>query len=354
MLVFTGNILGELLVKALLKQSLEAEDVLVHEVLKPEPCPNEVIIKVHFAGICGTDMKIYDGDYPSYKQPLVLGHEFSGQVEAVGAGVEDLAIGTNVVARTIVSSCGKCELCIMGRESLCTWKKRIGFDHDGVFAEYVKVHKDQIHVLPKEIDLVSAALIEPFTVVVHALNPITIKPSDVVLVIGPGPIGLMAVLLCKAYGATVVVVGLEQDQKRLKLAQKMGADLVLVSDLDNSDSKLLALTDGQGANIVLECSGTAGGVNQGLQLCRRGGQYVQIGTRSTPITVDFMKIAYKEIKVTGGIGHSKLDWENSIRILQSGKVDFSPLIQDFYNLDQWKEAFDAFKNKGQTKVLFKL
>jgi L-iditol 2-dehydrogenase len=341
-------------VKALLKQSFEPEDVSLQHIGKPQPGPHEVVVKIHFAGICGTDMKIFDGHYPSYKQPLVLGHEFSGQVEAVGAEVEDIAIGTNVVARTIYSSCGNCESCIKGRQSLCTKKTRIGFDHDGVFAEYVKVHKDQIHILPKEIDLITAALIEPFTVVVHALNPITIKPSDVVLIIGPGPIGLMSVLLSKAYGATVVVAGLEQDQKRLNLAQKMGADLALVSDQENSEAALMELTDGQGPNIVLECSGTGGGVNQGLELCRRGGQYVQIGTRNTPITVDFMKIAYKEIKVTGSIGHSKLDWENSLRILQAGKVDFSHFIDDFYHLEQWKEAFDAFKNKEKAKVLFKL
>lgn len=344
----------ELLVKALLKQSLDAEDVSLQQIGKPEPGPNEVVVKVHFAGICGTDMKIYDGHYHSYKTPLVLGHEFSGQVVAIGAGVEDLVIGTNVVARTIYSSCGKCESCIKGRESLCSEKTRIGFDHDGVFAEYVKVHKDQVHVLPKEIDLVSAALIEPFTVVVHALNPITIKPSDVVLVIGPGPIGLMSVLLTKAYGATVVVAGLIQDKKRLELAQKLGADMVLVSDQEISESALLDLTDGEGPHIVLECSGTGEGVNQGLKLCRRAGQYVQIGTRSTPINVDFMKIAYKEIKVTGSIGHTKLDWQNSIRIVREKKVDFSPLIQDFYKLEDWKEAFQAILNKEQEKVLFKL
>ena len=290
------------------------------------------------------------------KIPLVLGHEFSGQVVALGSGVNDLAIGTNVVARTIFSSCGECELCVKGRENLCKEKTRIGFDHDGVFAEYVKVHKNQIHILPKEIDMVTAALLEPFTVVVHALNPITIKPSDVILIIGPGPIGLMAVLLCKAYGATVVVSGLEQDRKRLSLAQKLGADLVIVSGEANNEAgdSLLAITDGQGPNIALECSGTTGGVNQGLELCRRAGQYVQIGTRSTPVTVDFMKIAYKEIQVSGSIGHTKLDWENSIRIVKEGKVDFSLLIEEFYNLEQWKEAFESFKNKEQAKVLFKL
>ncbi|SEN03395.1 L-iditol 2-dehydrogenase [Mesobacillus persicus] len=340
--------------KALLKQSLDAEDVTLQQIGKPEPGPNEVVVKVHFAGICGTDMKIYDGHYHAYKTPLVLGHEFSGQVVAIGADVEGLEIGTNVVARTIYSSCGKCESCMKGRENLCAEKTRIGFDHDGVFAEYVRVHKDQVHILPKEIDLISASLIEPFTVVVHALNPITIKPSDVVLVIGPGPIGLMSVLLAKAYGATVVVAGLIQDKQRQELALKLGADMVLFSDYENSDSALLNLTDGEGPHVVLECSGTSEGVNQGLKLCRRGGHYVQIGTRSTPINVDFMKIAYKEIIVTGGIGHTKIDWENAIRIVQEKKVDFSPLIQNFYKLEDWKEAFQAIQNKEQAKVLFKL
>lgn len=132
--------------------------------------------------------------------------------------------------------------------------------------------------------------------------------------------------------------------------------MVVVSEQLNNvaDDSLLALTDGKGPNIVIECTGTAGSVNQGLELCRRAGQYVQIGTRGTSVTIDFMKIAYKEIQVTGSIGHTKLDWEISIRIVKEGKIDFSLLIDEIYELEQWKEAFEAFKNKEQVKVLFKL
>lgn len=338
--------------KALVKQSYEPYDAALQHIADPVPEPGEVVIKVHAAGICGTDMKIYHGQYTPYKTPVVMGHELTGRIVAVGKDVTHLALNTPVTSRTIVTHCRKCPLCITGRENLCRAKTRLGFDHDGAFAQYVKVRQEQVHALPDSLNLTVAVLAEVLCVVAHALKPVKIKPSHTVLVIGPGPVGLAASILAKAEGATVVVTGLPDDTGRLALAQEVGADFTEVGNGENAELKnLMKITRGLGPDVVLECSGTAGGINQGLQLCRSGGRYVQIGTRSSQVTVDFMKIAYKELEVSGSIGHTRLDWEDTIPLIARYQERLYPLVKYMYPLDNWQEAFAAAEGKDAAKVV---
>lgn len=337
--------------KALVKRSHKAGDAELREVPEPRAGEGEVVVKIHAAGVCGTDLKIYQGLYHSYKTPLIFGHELSGTV--AHSAVASLRPGMRVVARTIAESCGVCRMCLAGRENLCAAKKRIGFDVDGAFAEYVKLSAHQIHVLPDGVDLDVAVLTEPLAVVVHALKPVAIKPSDTVLIIGPGPIGLLALLVCKAGGASVAVMGLSRDEKRLALARRMGADHVLCGDDERVMERINGITDGQGADIVLECSGSAGGVTQGLQCCRAGGSYVQIGTSSKMLPVDFMKIAYREIRVYGSIGHNRRDWDDTIKLLARGLIDFSPFLEHVYALEEWPVAIAAAEAGSVLKAVLK-
>ena len=323
------------------------------EIDELKPARDEAVIKVSAAGICGTDLRIYQGKYPGINTPIILGHEFSGQIASVGKGVEGLSIGTKVTAHPRMASCGVCETCLNGKSNVCRQKTRLGFELDGAFAEFVKVHKDQIHVLPNEMELNTAALIEPVSVVVHALHGISIKPSDVVLVIGPGTIGLIALLLSKANGAAVAISGLSKDKQKLLLAEKLGADLIINAEKKSSNHLLLEMTNGEGADIVIECTGTPGGVNNGLSLCRIGGKYIQIGTSNESMTVDFMKVAYKEIEIIGSYSHTKRDWEESIKLIHEGKIDVHPLIQDVYSLEEWETAFKVAEIGEKVKVLLK-
>jgi L-iditol 2-dehydrogenase len=337
---------------ALLKQSYDAYDAALRTMPDPEPGPGDVVIKVQAAGICGTDMKIYHGQYKPYKTPVVMGHELSGTIAALGKEVENLCVGMPVTSRTIVTSCGRCPLCIKGRENLCRAKTRIGFDYDGAFAQFIKVRQDQVHVLPPGLDASVAVLCEVFAVVIHGLQPVMIKPTDTVLVMGPGPIGLVATILAKTNGATVAVAGLPADSARLALAKEVGADFTVCGgEQDPGLQELMDTTGGLGPNVVLECSGTAGGVTQGLNLCRAGGRYVQIGTQNSPVTVDFMRIAYKELEVTGTIGHTKLDWQQTIPFVAKNQEHIRPLLRNSYSLQDWKEAFSVAEGKEAAKVV---
>ncbi len=339
--------------KALVKLSYDPYDAELRQVADPVPGPGEVVIKVHAAGICGTDMKIYHGQYKPYMTPVVMGHELTGRIAAVGAGVDDLPVGTPVTSRTIFGQCGRCPMCLSGRENLCSEKTRIGFQHDGAFAQFIKVRRDQVHRLPEGADLTAAVVTEMFAVVFHALKPVAIKPSHTVLVVGPGPIGLAAAFLAKAEGATVAVSGLPADSTRLALAREMGADITVISgdDANPGSKELMDVTGGLGPDVVLECSGTGGGITYGLNLCRCGGRYVQIGTQSAQVTVDFMRIAYKEIVVTGSIGHTRLDWDDVVRFTTKDQDRFRPLLRHVYHIDDWKQAFAAAEGKDAAKVV---
>src|SRR5699024_8733063 len=220
--------------KALYKEGFDAWDMGIKVMHKPIPEKDEVVIKVSYAGICGTDLKIADGSYHSYRAPLVMGHEFSGVVSEVGKDVDGLNLGDKVVARTIISSCEVCKMCTNGRENLCKDKQRIGFDQDGVFATYVVVNQEQIHQLPSTIHLKTAVLMEPLAVVMHALRNVEIQPLDVVFISGPGPIGLLAALLCKAKGAEVIISGLARDYYRLSAAIELGVDFKIVLDKEEN------------------------------------------------------------------------------------------------------------------------
>lgn len=344
------------MMKALYKRSRDAYDMSITEMPIPVPRPHEVVIKVHAAGICGTDLKIYQGEYHDYQPPLIIGHEFSGHISRIGSAVKDWSLGTKVVARTIVQTCRVCSMCLTNRENMCDQKKRLGFDYDGAFAEYVKVHKDQLHRIPRRIKSIDAALIEPLAVVVHALSSLSIQPTDNILIIGPGPIGLISLLYCKSYRARVAIAGLRRDRSRLSIAKKLGADLLLFVNEGQHDGQVRfsSQKDVLDFNIVVECTGTAGGIDLGLDLCCKGGRFVQIGTRSTLLALDFTKIAYKEIAVSGSIGHTKQDCQQAIHMVERGRFDFSFLTNQVYSLEQWNEAFRVLERREVVKVLFKM
>lgn len=339
--------------KALYKRSTEKYDLELRRTKIPEPEKDEVIIDVKAVGICGTDLKMYQGMYFNHKTPIVLGHEFSGVISSIGDNVKGMSLGQKVTARPAVSFCGRCHRCIEGKPNLCKYKNRLGFEQNGAFAEYVKVKQDQVFILPNEVDLLSGSMVEPMAVVLHAIRDIKVKPSDVVHIIGPGSIGLLALLLNKANGAKVSISGLSNDREKLSLARNLGADLVTEDDTEDTYELLMDKTEGKGADVILECSGTEAGVDKGLELCKAGGQYVQIGTWSKPINIDFMKIAYKEIKVSGSYSHTTIDWLDSIKILQEKKIDITPLIQGVYSLNEWQRAFNKAENRGLAKIILK-
>jgi len=209
-----------------------------------------------------------------------------------------------------------------------------------------------VHRLPDHIDFIAGALSEPLACVTHAvLELTTISTGDIVLVSGPGSIGLLTLQVAKAQGAIVVVSGTDIDQQRLSVAKKLGADYTIDVTHEKIGEFINELSDGRGADVVLECSGAPRAANDALVLARKAGQYTQIGLFGKPIQIDFEKICFRELKVTGSLGSTWRSWEKAIQLMSLGRVNTGVLVSDIMPITEWEKAFAKFENKEGLKLV---
>jgi len=332
--------------KAVVKVKKGEGNVEVRDVSEPEVGPCEVKIEVKAAGICGTDIHIYHDKFKS-NPPVILGHEFCGVVREVGKNVTEFKEGDRVTSETAAKVCGRCMYCRAGNYNLCPERQGLGYGVNGAFTKFCVVRKDIVHYLPDNVDFVSGALCEPLSCAVHGVVENTgVEAGDVVLIIGPGPLGLLSSQVSKVEGGYVVVLGLSVDEGKLALAKKLGADLVMNIEKEDPEKIIKDLTKGYGADVVLECSGSASGARLGLKLIRKRGKFTQMGLFGKPIEIDFEQIAYKELKVTGFFTQKWTAWEKALVLLGQGKVQTRPLVTDKLPITEWKKGFEK-KEKGE-------
>lgn len=337
--------------QALVKYGVGVGNVGVREVPEPVPGPNEVKIQVKAAGICGTDIHIYYDEFET-TPPVVMGHEFSGVVVEAGSEVSRCEVGDRVTSETYARTCMKCRYCRSGQYNLCPSRMSIGSKVNGAFARYIVVREENIHKLPENLSFEAAALTEPLACCVHAvLEETSIRPGDVVVVSGPGTIGLLCLQLARAAGSTVVVCGTRLDEDRLELARKLGADTTVNVEEEDAEEIVRSLTGGYGADVVLECSGAGSSARACLAMVRRKGRYVQVGLFGKLIEFDLEQVAYKELTVTGGNASTRTSWDRAIQLLGRRTVLAEPLISDRLPLSQWEEGFRRFRDKSGGKIL---
>lgn len=341
--------------KGLVKFAAGPGNMEVREVEEPKIKNGFVKINVMATGICGSDIHIHHSDIAiPVKPPVITGHEFSGVVAEVGEDVEGIKVGDRVTSETAYDYCGVCENCKNGRYNLCDNRLTLGYWFNGAFAPQTMVPADRIHKLSDSISFDEGALLEPLACVCHACMDLsTIKAGDKVLISGPGAIGLMTLQVCKAHGAITYMSGTNVDEDRFKVAKQLGVDEIINVQQENLNDRIQKLTNGKGVDIVYECSGSAPGTRAGLEAVKKYGQFVQIGLAGKPFEVDFPKICYKEIKVTGSLGSIWSSWDHAIRLVETGLVDVKPLITNTFALEDWEEAFAAFENKIGLKILIK-
>lgn len=316
----------------------------------PEPTliPNHVLIEVKAAGLCGTDLHIYHDEYPS-RPPVIMGHEIAGTVAEVGAGVTSCRAGDRVTSETFFHVCGRCDFCRDGYPNLCPARLSIGSGVHGAFTRYLLVPEQNVHHLPPHVDEMEGALTEPLACCVHALERTRVEPSDVVVVSGPGAIGLLMMQVVKAAGATVVLLGTAADEARLDLGRELGADVVLNVAEGRVDDTVKAMTDGLGADAVFECSGAAPSARNCLTLVRRRGRYTQVGLFGKSIEWDQDQICYKEIEFSGSFATVPSAWRKALALLANRQVQTRPLITHTWPLDEWKQAFETFERRAGLK-----
>ncbi|MBD3307733.1 alcohol dehydrogenase catalytic domain-containing protein [candidate division KSB3 bacterium] len=339
--------------KALVKYERGPGNMEIRDVPEPEVKPGEVKIQVHATGICGSDLHIYHDDaVVPISPPVITGHEFAGVVAEVGEGITEWKAGDRVVSETAYDVCGACEPCMTGFYNLCPQRKTLGFWANGAFTSYTVVPAHRVHALPDNVDFVAGSLMEPLACVVHAALELTqITTGDLVLVSGPGAIGLSAIQIAKAQGARVIAAGTDMDLKRLELARELGADMLINVMQRHLLDEVNTLTQGRGVDIVLECSGSAQAANDAVLAVKRRGQYTQIGLFGKPITIDMEKMCFKEIRFIGSLASKWTSWEKALQLVAQGRVQLKPLVSDVLPIRDWETAFQMFEDKQGLKIV---
>jgi L-iditol 2-dehydrogenase len=320
----------------------------------PTPRGNEVLIEVKAAGICGTDIHIKHDGYP-YWPPVIMGHEFSGVIVEVGAEVSGWQAGDRVVAEPHTLACGRCELCRTGNIQLCAAKRSPGWGIHGAFARYLAMPVHLLHRLPDTISFEEGAVVEPAANVVHdVLERGRVEPNDTVVVLGPGPIGLMALMAARAVGAgQVIVVGTAEDEEtRLPTALELGADAIIVAGRQDPVQRVMELTGGRGADLVVEASGSPRAIASTVGMVRRMGRIAAVGlTGKDDIPFPWSAAAWKVCTIIFNLSTGYTSWDRAIGLIAAKKINIARLITHVEPLQSWERAFESVESKRGLKAL---
>ena len=330
-------------------------NVELREVDVPRPERDEVLLEVLAAGICGTDLHIKH-DSTFYKPPIIMGHEYVGKVVETGDAVKDINVGDRVVSPPR-AHCGHCYQCMTGHVNRCTapGQRILGFTTHGAFAKHLTVPGYILHRVPPSVSLDEAALAEPTACVVHAIVDNTlVRPGDVVVVQGPGPIGLLAVQISKVMGAgKVIVTGVTSDSTRLYIAKATGADLTINFETESDPLGLIQEhSNGLGADTVIEASGAPVASSQALEFVKVAGHISVIGLVGRPTEINIDLMAEKELKMSGTWGSIPSAWVTTLRLMSQNKIDVGPLITHRITLDDWERGFKLLETQQAVKVVF--
>ncbi len=331
----------------------EPDKFEVDEIAVPEPPPGAALVKVMSTTICGTDFKILGGLFPGTKFPHVPGHEWSGEVVAVGKGVDELKPGDPVGAEPHVG-CGRCRMCLQGTYNLCENYGRvdkghahIGFTTSGGLAEYCAVSVKALHRLPENLSYDQGAFTESVGVALYAIQRVGIEAGEDVLGVGPGAIGLCATQIARARGAGKVVLAGTRDE-RLTLGMELGCDEVVnVRSEKDPVEAIRSRFGGKGADVVVELAGSEDAAQQALLSARRGGRIVLAGSTSPgrELKVDLSVIVRGHLDIHGSVANPKWVCRRGLEMISRGYVNVAPLLTHRFGLTDFGEALETFRER---------
>jgi len=315
------------------------QQFVLQEVPIPEPGPDEVVLKVERVGICGSDVHIYCGLSPRTRPPLVLGHEFSGTVHSMGAEVSGFKVGDRVTAEPGIE-CTKCTYCLSGRTNLCPDLYVIGsrLDHDGAYADYVRVPARKLLALPDSMSLAEGAMVELTACAVHAQDVANVASRDVALVIGAGTLGLLLAQTTKMAGAAAVIVA-DIVPERLALARQLGVEETVNAAETDLVSWAHATYGEGGITRVFDTASVPRTFDQALQIVRRGGRVIKVGVSTQMVEWQPNILLLKEIELTGMNMYTRRNFVAALEAIRAGRIRVKPLITASYPLAQIEDAF---------------
>jgi L-iditol 2-dehydrogenase len=323
----------------------------IMEMPEPDLKKDQAMIEVKACGICGSDLHIYEWE-PFMRWiplPRIIGHEIAGTVCSVGEEVKEFEPGDRVVADTW-GGCGNCYYCRLGRFNHCLYQVRLGQHVDGGMASYVTVPVNSLYKIPEGVDFQEATVIEPLGVMLRAFERCDMKPGDDIAIIGPGPIGLLGVMLAKANGAsTIIVAGLKEDRQRLEYGRKFGAIPVNVGE-ENLKNRVLDLTEGRGVDIVMDVSGGKGSLREAVEIAKLGGQIGVVGLGEESIFNPNV-IVEKELSVLGSKRRQPSTWYRAIKLVANKVIDTKSIVTHILPLRRADDGFQILFRKEGLKVI---
>ncbi|MEZ4599868.1 MAG: zinc-dependent dehydrogenase [Syntrophotaleaceae bacterium] len=333
-------------------------DIRIEEYPNPTAGPGEMVVRIKASGICATDIKTLLGQGLPKHLPTILGHEVVGEVHQLGGGVAGYAPGDRVAVYPI-AVCGECVFCRKGRHNLCEKEFGLGHGIDGGFAEYVRLPREIVNIggvvkIPDSLSFEKAVMAEPLSCGLAALRANRVQSGDTVLIVGAGPMGLIHLKLNKWAGARVIVTDLLD--RRLAVAQQMGADLCIDAKGGDLAQKVAEATGGAGAEVVIVSLGIPAVIEESLKLVRKGGTVNIFGgpPAGQPITVDPRWLHYQEIVLTGTFAATPDDFRRTLELIAEGELEVEDLISDRFTLDSMLDAVERAKNQEMIRgiVLF--
>ncbi|WP_152042540.1 zinc-dependent alcohol dehydrogenase [Salinigranum salinum] len=340
--------------KAIYQTAPERGGIEVRERDRPTPGPDEALVRVHSAGLCGSDAHAYkfDQGYEWIPIPRVMGHEYAGRVVEVGEHVSNVAVDDTVVERPI-HECGHCFQCLNGQSNVCQNFEITGMHTDGAYTEYVTVDERYLVTIPEEVPLEHAAVTEPTSIAARAvLDQSVVQPGDRVLVEGPGPIGMLSAVIAHSLGANVVLSGLDRDADyRLPLGAELGLETVN-AQRDDLDEVTDAFTDGVGFDVVFDTTGHHSGVEMAAEQIRRGGQIVVVGLPADDSELFMTPLVRGEVDLNTSYGSAHRNFRQALELMANDSIDPGVLIDTSFSVDDPTAAFEAFLAGETLKPVF--
>ncbi len=341
---------------AVVHYELREMAVEIREVPRPEIGADDVLVEVGAVGVCGSDLhQAHNTHSWPVRLPVILGHEFSGTVAACGERVTQFEVGERVVSETAAEICGSCRECRRGRYNLCPERKGFGYGTDGAMTGFVRVPERCLHRMPDGLPFEHAALAEPCCVAYHAVCVnAAVRPGDLVVVLGPGPIGLLCARMAALSGADpLVVAGLTRDAERFDAARDFGATHTVDIQREDLARVVRALGDGQGADLVVDASGSSKSLAAAIDLVRADGRVSKVGWGAQPYGASLDPLVQKNVTLQGSFSHTYDMWERVLHLLAVGKIPVGRIVGCELPLAEWREAFDAMHSGDVIKAVLR-